>query len=207
MRVAHWGTLLLEGTQVPAHPGDLIPAGEVLWGRSQAGSTRRCPPNACGAGGTPENAARGASENEDPSHPKHIPSPAPCPSLRAPLLLSSFLWFWVRGGLGAEHPPRCPAHPAPPAQHPQHRPGHRAPWYQRDFAPTTFSLFLSLSLLFLSGFYFVFFFLIPSVFFFSLPFEKNPNGNIHFHFLLSRSRDEGEGRAMKRAFFPPSLLF
>lgn len=144
--------------------------------------------------------------------------PAPCPPLGAPLcFLLSCGFGWGVGGFGcrgaAHRPPRHPARPAlplPTTPSTQHRPDCRAPlapWHQRDFSPTTFSLFLSLSpfsLWFL--FFFFFFFLIPSVFFFSLPFEKNPNGNIHFHFLLSRSRDEGEGRAMKRAFFPRPLV-
>lgn len=183
-------------------------------------------PKTCRAARTPERGARSPPTPHPhpfcPSHPsprtQHPPAaPSTLPTSRATSLLSSFLWFRLgRGGVRVPRsrppPTQAPGSPRPPpAQHPQHPASPRPPSSLGSPAPAglfsnnflSFSL-SSFSLWFL--FFIFFFFLIPSVFFFSLPFDKNPNGNIHFHFLLSRSRDEGEGRAMKRASFPPPRL-
>lgn len=105
----------------------------------------------------------------------------------------------------------CQGAPTPGTSHcPCHMSSFGSPTLEGTFLRQLFSLSLSLSLsvfIFFVWFLFFLFFLIPSVFFFSLPFEKNPNGNIQFHFLLSRSREEGEGRAMKPRFSPRCFSF
>lgn len=199
MRAAHWGTHYWGAHRSLHTQGTLFPqvrcCGEAP-GLAAPGTAPAMP------------AGLGAPQKMGTPPPQtHIPSPAPCPSLGAPLLLSSFLWFWAWGGFGCRAPPKVPGSPRSPCPAPPASPRPPSSLVPAGLCSDNFlSLSLSLSSFSLWFLFFFFFFLIPSVFFFSLPFEKNPNGNIHFHFLLSRSRDEGEGRAMKRAFFSPTPL-